>query len=101
MAILPWGRSACPNCCALTRWPPISRPGLRAEGPATVTLRAEGGLDDLALTATVEATDSALEFGDQFRKPQATPLVVTTEARLTPERVAISRRQKSSCTPWP
>ena len=60
---------------------------LRAEGSATVTLRAEGGLDDLALTATVEATDSMLEFGDQFRKPQATPLVVTTEARLTPERV--------------
>ncbi len=60
---------------------------LRSEGPATVTLRAEGGLDDLALSATVEATDSMLEFGDQFRKPQATPLVVTTEARLTPERV--------------
>jgi len=74
----------------LLRFDPLAAhlpPELRAEGPATVTLRAEGGLDDLALSATVEATDSALEFGDQFRKPQATPLVVTTEARLTPERV--------------
>ena len=76
----------------LLRFDPLAAhlpPGLKAEGPATVTLRAEGGLDDLALTATVEATDSALAFGDQFRKPQATPLVVTTEARLTPERIAL------------
>lgn len=74
----------------LLRFDPLAAhlpPELRAEGPATLTLRAEGGLDDLALVATVEATDSALEFGGQFRKPQATPLVVTTEARLTPERV--------------
>ena len=74
----------------LLRFDPLSAhlpPELRAEGPATLTLRAEGGLDDLALTATVEATDSAIEFGGWFRKPQATPLVVTTEARLTPERV--------------
>ena len=74
----------------LLRFDPLAAhlpPELRAEGPATLTLRAEGELDDLALSATVEATDSALEFGDQFRKPQATPLVVTTEARLTPERV--------------
>ena len=74
----------------LLRFDPLAAhlpPELRAEGLATVTLRAEGGLDDLALVATVEATDSALEFGGQFRKPQATPLVVTTEARLTPERV--------------
>ena len=74
----------------LLRFDPLAAhlpPELRAGGPATVTLRAEGGLDDLALVATVEATDSALEFGGQFRKPQATPLVVTTEARLTPERV--------------
>ncbi len=74
----------------LLRFDPLAAhlpPELRAEGPATLTLRAEGGLDDLALVATVEATDSALEFGGQFRKPQATPLVVTTEAHLTPERV--------------
>ena len=74
----------------LLRFDPLAAhlpPELKVEGPATVTLRAEGGLDDLALTATVEATDSALAFGDRFRKPRATPLVITTEARLMPERV--------------
>ena len=64
-------------------------PELSAEGPAAVTVHAEGGLNNLALTATVEATDSAVQFGNQFRKPQGTRLVVSTDARLTPQSVAV------------
>lgn len=64
-------------------------PQLNAEGPVAVTVHAEGRLNNLALTATVDATDSALQFGNQLRKPQGTPLVVSTDARLTPESVAV------------
>lgn len=62
---------------------------LSAEGRAAVTVHAEGRLNNLALTATVDATDSALQFGGQFQKPQGTRLVASTNARLTPERVAV------------
>ncbi len=66
-------------------------PQLSAEGSATVTVHAEGGLNKLALTAALDATDSALRFGDQFQKPQGTPLVVSTDTRLAPESIAVQR----------
>ncbi len=62
---------------------------LSAEGMTAVTVHAEGELNNLALTATVDATDSALRVGGQFEKPQGTRLVASTDARLTPERVAV------------
>ena len=66
-------------------------PELSADGPASVNAHVEGTLKNLTLTATVEATESSIQFGDQFQKPQGKRLVLSTAARITPESVAVQQ----------
>lgn len=72
----------------LLKFSPVAEslpPELRAEGSASVNVHVEGPLKNLAVAGTVEATESSIEFGDQFRKPQGMRMVLTTNARQTPE----------------
>ena len=66
-------------------------PELSADGPASVNAHVAGTLKNMALTATVEATESAIQFGDQFQKPQGTRMVLSTAARMTPDSVALQQ----------
>ena len=63
-------------------------PDLSVEGPVSVTVRASGLPTNLALTGQVEATDSALRFGEFFNKPSGRVFALSTQARLTPQAAA-------------
>ena len=63
-------------------------PDLSAEGPVSVTVQASGIPTNLALMSQVEATDSALRFGELFNKPTGSVFALSTQARLTPQAVA-------------
>lgn len=63
-------------------------PDLSVEGPVSVTVQASGIPTNLALTGQVEATDSALRFGELFNKPTGSVFALSTQARLTPQAVA-------------
>ena len=60
-------------------------PDLSVEGPVSVTVRASGTPTNLALMSQVEATDSALRFGEFFNKPSGSVFALSTQARLTPQ----------------
>ena len=78
----------------LLKFTPITEklpPELRAEGIASVNVRVEGTLQNLTVAGTVEATESSIEFGDQFRKPSGTRMVLSTDARQTPESVFLQQ----------
>ncbi len=68
-------------------------PELSADGPAFVNAHVEGSLKNLVLTATVEATESSIQFADQFLKPRSTRMVLSADARMTPETVALQQAQ--------
>ncbi len=63
-------------------------PDLSVEGPVSVSVQASGRPDNLALTGRVEATDSALRFGELFNKPPGSVFALSTQARLTPQAAA-------------
>ncbi len=63
-------------------------PDLSVEGPISVTVRASGRPNNMALTGQVEATDSALRFGELFNKPTGNVFALSTQARLTPQAAA-------------
>jgi len=63
-------------------------PDLSVEGPVSVTVQASGIPANLALTGQVEATDSALRFGELFNKPTGSVFALSTQARLTPQAAA-------------
>ncbi len=63
-------------------------PDLSVEGPVSVTVQASGRPNNLALTGRVEATDSALRFGELFNKPPGSVFALSTQARLTPQAAA-------------
>ncbi len=63
-------------------------PDLSVEGPVSVTVQARGIPANLALTGQVEATDSALRFGELFNKPTGSVFALSTQARLTPQAAA-------------
>ena len=64
-------------------------PDLSLEGPVSVTVQASGTPTNLALTGQVEATDSALRFGDFLNKPSGRVFAFSTRAQLTPQAVAV------------
>ncbi len=64
-------------------------PDLIVEGPISVTAQASGTPANLALTGRVEATDSALHFGEFFNKPSGSVFALSTQARLTPQAAAL------------
>ncbi len=66
-------------------------PELSADGSASVNVHVEGTLKNLAFTATVEATQSSIQFGDQFHKAQGKRMVLSTDARMTPESIALQQ----------
>lgn len=63
-------------------------PNLSVEGPVAVAVQASGSPTNLALTGRVEATDSALRFGELFSKPTGSVFALSTQARLTPQAAA-------------
>ena len=63
-------------------------PDLSIEGPVSVTVQASGMPTNLALTGQVEATDSALRFGEFFNKPSGRVFILSTHTRLTPQTAA-------------
>ena len=66
-------------------------PELSADGSASVNVHVEGTLKNLAFTATVDATQSSIQFGDQFHKAQGKRMVLSTDARMTPESIALQQ----------
>ena len=66
-------------------------PELSADGSASVNVHVEGTLKNLAFTATVDATQSSIQFGDQFYKAQGKRMVLSTDARMTPESIALQQ----------
>ena len=64
-------------------------PDLSIEGPVSVTAQASGTPTNLALTGQVEATDSALRFGEFFNKPSGLIFALSTQTRLTPRTAAL------------
>ncbi len=64
-------------------------PDLSLEGPVSVTVQASGQPNNMALTGQVEATDSALRFGERLHKPSGHVFALSTQARLTPQTVAL------------
>ncbi len=66
-------------------------PELSADGSASVNVHVEGTLKNLAFTATVEATQSSIQFSDQFHKAQGKRMVLSTDARMTPESIALQQ----------
>ncbi len=63
-------------------------PNLSLEGPVSVTVQASGIPTNLALTGQVEASDSALRFGEFFNKPSGRVFSLSTQTRLTPQAAA-------------
>ena len=66
-------------------------PELSADGSASVNVHVEGTLKNLAFTATVDTTQSSIQFGDQFHKAQGKRMVLSTDARMTPESIALQQ----------
>ncbi len=66
-------------------------PELSADGSASVNVHVEGTLKNLAFTATIDATQSSIQFGDQFHKAQGKRMVLSTDARMTPESIALQQ----------
>ena len=66
-------------------------PELSADGSASVNVHVEGTLKNLAFTATVDATQSSIQFGDQFHKAPGKRMVLSTDARMTPESIALQQ----------
>ncbi len=64
-------------------------PDLSLDGPVSVTVQASGRPNNMALTGRVEATDSALRFGELFHKPSGRVFSLSTQARLTPQAAAL------------
>ena len=66
-------------------------PDLSVEGPVSVTVQASGMPINLALTGQIEATDSALRFGEFFNKPSGRVFTLSTQTRLTPQAAAFQK----------
>ena len=66
-------------------------PDLNVEGPVSVTVQASGTPNNLTLTSRVEASDSAIRFGELFNKPSGNVLTLSTQARLTPQAAVLQK----------
>lgn len=78
----------------LTRFAPVAAalpPDFSADGPLSLNAQLEGTVQDLALIGTLEASEGALRLGDRFQKPQGIPLILSTNARLTPQLIALQK----------
>ena len=64
-------------------------PDLSIEGPISVTAHASGTLNNLAVTSLLEASSSAIRFGELLAKPSGDILALTTHAHVTPEAVSL------------
>ncbi|MEE8503297.1 MAG: AsmA family protein [candidate division NC10 bacterium] len=63
----------------------------KANGPLSLNTHVDGSLKDLALKGTLDATGSAIRFGDRFRKPKGVPLLLSTDARVTRTRITLHK----------
>ena len=63
-------------------------PDLSLGGPISVTAHASGTPKNFALTSLIEASSSAIRFGELLTKPSGTSFALTTQARVTPEAVS-------------
>ncbi|MGE0683701.1 MAG: AsmA-like C-terminal region-containing protein, partial [Candidatus Binatia bacterium] len=78
----------------LVRFAPVAAalpPDFSADGPLSLKAQVEGTVQDLALTGTVEANEGAIRLGDRFQKPQGTPFIISTNARVTSQMIALQK----------
>ncbi|MGH8008577.1 MAG: AsmA family protein, partial [Candidatus Binatia bacterium] len=78
----------------LRRFAPLAGslpPDLSANGPLSLEAHVEGTTENLALTATLEATASAISLGESLHKPEGIPLLLSTDARITKKAVALQK----------
>ncbi|MEE9138443.1 MAG: AsmA-like C-terminal region-containing protein [candidate division NC10 bacterium] len=64
---------------------------LSAKGPLSLTAHVDGTLEKLALTGKIDATASAIRFGNHFRKSKGVPLVISTDARVTKKKITLKK----------
>jgi len=66
-------------------------PTLKADGPFSLTAHVDGTLEDLAVTGKGEGTATTMSFGEHFRKPQGLPLLLSWDARVTRNEIALKK----------
>ncbi|MGE0825877.1 MAG: AsmA-like C-terminal region-containing protein [Candidatus Binatia bacterium] len=66
-------------------------PDFSADGPLSLKTHVDGTLQNLALTGTVEVSEGAFRFGEQFKKPQGVPFVLSTHAQMTSAMIALQK----------
>ncbi|MGH7426273.1 MAG: AsmA family protein [Candidatus Methylomirabilales bacterium] len=64
---------------------------LKGDGPLSFTAHVDGTLEDMALTGKAEGTGTAMSFGEYFRKPQGVPLLLSWDARVTKNEIALKK----------
>jgi uncharacterized protein involved in outer membrane biogenesis len=64
---------------------------LNVDGPFSLTAHVDGTLEDLAVTGKGEGTAATISFGERFRKPQGMPLLLSWDARVTQNEVALKK----------
>ena len=78
----------------LARFAPLAAilpPDLSVDGPLLLNTQVEGTLENLALTGTLDVSGGTISMGDYFKKPQGTPFILSTDARVTPHMVALQK----------
>ncbi len=76
----------------LKRFAPGTLPkDLRVDGPLSLSTHVDGTLEKFALKGKLEATQSAIRFGNHFRKSKGVPLVISTDARVTRKKITLQK----------
>ncbi len=78
----------------LQAFPPISKQlpqGFSADGPLSLKTQVQGTVGNLTLAGTVDASPGALHLDNRFQKPSGTPLVLSLDARIAPQTIALQK----------
>jgi len=76
----------------LQRFAPGTLPkDLKMDGPLSLSTQVDGSLEKLALKGKLEATASDIRYGSQFHKSKGVPLVVSTNAQVTPKEIVLQK----------
>ncbi|MCI0484676.1 MAG: AsmA family protein [candidate division NC10 bacterium] len=64
---------------------------LKGDGALSLTAHVDGTLEDMALSGKGEGTAATISFGERFRKPQGVPLLLSWDARVTQNEIALKK----------